>query len=132
MKLVAAYNGTRESKTALALAKKHAKLFNATLYVISSSEGGKAEDPEQIGQIHMDLQQIKADLEKEGIQGEVDHLARGLSPGEDIVTFASENDIDQVYVGIRKKSRTSKLILGSTAQFIILKCKCPVTSVNTN
>ena len=43
-----------------------------------------------------------------------------------------ERDVDQVYVGIRKKSRTSKLILGSTAQFIILKCKCPVTSVNTN
>jgi nucleotide-binding universal stress UspA family protein len=132
MKLVAAYNGTRESKTALALAKKHAKLFNAKLYVISSSEGGKAEDPEQIGKIQMDLQQIKADFEKEGIQGEVDQLARGLSPGEDIVTFAAENDVDQVYVGIRKKSRTSKLILGSTAQFIILKCKCPVTSVNTN
>ena len=62
----------------------------------------------------------------------MDQLARGLSPGEDIVTFAAENDVDQVYVGIRKKSRTSKLILGSTAQYIILKVKCPVTSVNTN
>jgi len=48
-----------------------------------------------------------------------------------IQTIASgvENDIDQIYVGIRKKSRTSKLILGSTAQFIILKAGCPVTSV---
>ena len=132
MKLVAAYNGTIESKTALELAKKHAKLFNATLLVISSSEGGKTEDPELIGKIQMDLKQIKKDLENEGILGEVDQLARGLSPGEDIVSFAAENDVDQVYVGIRKKSRTSKLILGSTAQYIILKCKCPVTSVNTN
>ena len=132
MKLVAAYNGTEESITALELAKKHAKLFNAKLLVISSSEGGKGEDPELIGKIQMELKQIKVDLEKEGIQGEVDQLVRGLSPGEDIVSFANENDIDQVYVGIRKKSRTSKLILGSTAQFIILKCKCPVTSVNTN
>ena len=48
MKLVAAYNGTEESKTALELAKKHAKLFNARLLVISSSEGGKGEDPEEI------------------------------------------------------------------------------------
>lgn len=132
MKLVAAYNGTKESKAALELAKKHAKLFNARLYVISSSEGGKGEDPEKIGKIQMDLKQIKADLEKEGIQGEVEELARGLTPGEDIVTFAAENEVDQVYVGIHKKSRTSKLILGSTAQFIILKCKCPVTSVNLN
>jgi nucleotide-binding universal stress UspA family protein len=132
MKLVAAYNGTKESKTALELAKRHAKLFNARLYVISSSEGGKGEDPEKIGQIQMDLKQIEVDLKSEGIQGEVDQLARGLTPGEDIVTFAAENEVDQVYVGIRKKSRTSKLILGSTAQYIILKCKCPVTSVNTN
>ena len=132
MKLVAAYNGTEESKTALELAKKHAKLFNAKLFVISSSEGGKGEDPDRIGRIQMDLKQIEADLENEGILGEVDQLARGLSPGEDIVTFAAENNVDQVYVGIRKKSRTSKLILGSTAQYIILKCRCPVTSVNTN
>ena len=132
MKLVAAYNGTEESKTALELAKKHAKLLDARLLVISSSEGGKGEKPEEIGKIEMDLKQIAADLEEEGIKGEVDQLARGLSPGEDIVTFAAENDVDQVYVGIRKKSITSKLILGSTAQFIILKCKCPVTSVNTN
>jgi nucleotide-binding universal stress UspA family protein len=132
MKLVAAYNGTKESKTALELAKQHAKVFNAKLYVISSSEGGKGEDPERIGRIRMELKQIEADLTQEGIQVEVEELVRGLSPGEDIVTFAAENDVDQVYVGIRKKSRTSKLILGSTAQFIILKCKCPVTSVNTN
>jgi len=132
MKLVAAYNGTKESRTALELAKQHAKVFNAKLYVISSSEGGKGEDPEKIGKIRMELKQIEADLAQEGIQVEVEELVRGLSPGEDIVTFAAENDVDQVYVGIRKKSRTSKLILGSTAQFIILKCKCPVTSVNTN
>ena len=132
MKLVAAYNGTEESKTALELAKKHAKLLNAKLIVISSSEGGKGENPEEIGKIEAHLRQIEKDLKEEGIDGKVTQLARGLSPGEDIVSFAAENDIDQVYVGIRKKSRTSKLILGSTAQFIILKCKCPVTSINTN
>jgi nucleotide-binding universal stress UspA family protein len=129
MKLVAAYNGTEESKKALNLAKAHAKLFNAKLLVISSSEGGKGEDPEEIGRIQVELKQIASDLEREGILGEVDQLARGLSPGEDIITFAAENDIDQIYVGIRKKSRTSKLILGSTAQYIILKADCPVTSV---
>ncbi|MBW1864310.1 MAG: universal stress protein, partial [Deltaproteobacteria bacterium] len=30
---------------------------------------------------------------------------------------------------IRKKSRTSKLLLGSTARYIILKASCPVISV---
>ena len=128
MKFLVAYNGTKESAAALELAKTHAKIFEAKLVVISSSEGGKGEKLEDINKIKSDLESIQEDLSKVGIECEVEQLARGLTPGEDIVMYAAENDIDQIYVGIRKKSRTSKLILGSTAQFIILKAKCPVTS----
>lgn len=129
MKFLAAYNGTKESQAALELAKTHAKMFDAELVVISSSEGGQGEKLEDINKIKHDLASIQEDISKDGIECEVEQLARGLTPGEDIVLFAEENEIYQIYVGIRKKSRTSKLILGSTAQFIILKAKCPVTSV---
>ncbi len=129
MKILVSYNGTKESKSALELAKTQAKIFDAKLVVISSSEGGQGEKLEDINKIKRDLESIQEDISKDGIECEVEQLARGLAPGEDIVLFAEENDIDQIYVGIRKKSRTSKLILGSTAQFIILKAKCPVTSV---
>jgi nucleotide-binding universal stress UspA family protein len=97
--------------------------------VVSSSEGGKGEKPEDINKIKGDLESIQKDISEDGIECEVEQLARGLTPGEDIVLFAEENDIEQIFVGIHKKSRTSKLILGSTAQYIILKAKCPVTSV---
>ena len=129
MKLLLAYSGTKESEAALELAKKHAKIFDARLLVVSSSEGGKGEKPEEISKIKNDLERVQKDISEDGIDCEVEQLARGLAPGEDIVLFAEENGIDQIYVGIRKKSRTSKLILGSTAQYIILKAKCPVISV---
>ena len=129
MKFLVAYNGTKESQSALELAKTHAKIFEAQLVVISSSEGGKGEKLEDINKIKRDLENIQEDLSKNCIECEVEQLARGLMPGEDIVLYAEENNIDQIYVGIHKKSRTSKLILGSTAQFIILKAGCPVTSV---
>ncbi len=129
MKILVSYNGTKESKSALELAQSQAKIFDAKLVVISSSEGGQGEKLEDINKIKRDLKSIQEDISKDGIECEVEQLARGLTPGEDIVLYAEENDIDQIYVGIRKKSRTSKLILGSTAQFIILKAKCPVTSV---
>jgi nucleotide-binding universal stress UspA family protein len=129
MKILVSYSGTKESEAALELAKKHAKLFDAKLLVVFSSEGGKGEKPEEINKIENDLESIQKDISQDGIECEVEQLARGLTPGEDIVLFAHENDIEQIYVGIRKKSRTSKLILGSTAQYIILKAKCPVTSV---
>jgi nucleotide-binding universal stress UspA family protein len=132
MKLLVAYSGTKESESALELAKTHAKTYDAKLMVVFSSEGGKGEKPEEmeeIRKIENDLERIQKDISEDGIACEVEQLVRGLTPGEDIVLFAEENDIDQIFVGIRKKSRTSKLILGSTAQFIILKAGCPVTSV---
>jgi nucleotide-binding universal stress UspA family protein len=129
MKILVAYNGTKESDAALQVAQTQAGIYNAKLVVVSSSEGGKGEKIEYINKIKQDLERIQRDISKDGLECEVEQLARGLTPGEDIVLYAEENDIDQIYVGIRKKSRTSKLILGSTAQFIILKAKCPVTSV---
>lgn len=129
MKFLVSYAGTKESEAALELAKSHAKIFGAKLLVISSSEGGKGEKPEDIAKIKLDLDRVKKEAANAGIDCEVEQLARGLTPGEDIVLYAEENEINQIYVGIRKKSRTSKLILGSTAQYIILKATCPVTSV---
>jgi len=129
MKILVAYKDTKESQLALEIAKTHSRVFNAKLLIVSSSEGGKGENPEEIGKMNMKLEKIKAALSQEGIQCEVTQLARGLSPGEDIVFFAEENNVDMIYVGIQKKSRTSKLLLGSTAQYIILKASCPVISV---
>lgn len=129
MKFLVAYSGTQEAEAALAVARTYAKIFKAQMVVVSSSEGGKGEKLEDINKIKVELERIQKDLTNAGIECQVEQLARGLTPGEDIVLFADENDIDQIFVGIRKKSRTSKLILGSTAQFIILKANCPVTSV---
>ncbi len=129
MKILVAYANTRESQLALELAKTHSRYFDAEILLVSSSEGGKGEDPEEISKMSIRLEEIKTALDQEGIPCEVTQLARGLSPGEDIVSFAEENRVDLIYVGIQKKSRTSKLLLGSTAQYIILKASCPVISV---
>jgi nucleotide-binding universal stress UspA family protein len=129
MKILVAYRDTKESQLALELAKTHSRYFDAEILLVSSSEGGKGEDPEEISKMTMRLEEIKTALVQEGIPCEVTQLARGLSPGEDIVFYADENHVDMIYVGIQKKSRTSKLLLGSTAQYIILKAFCPVISV---
>ena len=129
MKILVAYKDTKESQLALELAKTHSRYFDAEILLVSSSEGGKGEDPEEISKMTIRLEEIKAALNQEGLSCEATQLARGLSPGEDIVFYADENNVDMIYVGIQKKSRTSKLLLGSTAQYIILKAPCPVISV---
>jgi nucleotide-binding universal stress UspA family protein len=128
MKFLVAYaGGTKMDKAVLALAKKNAKLFNATLYIANSMEGAKEVDDLTMGS---NLETLKASIIKEGILCETHLLIRGLSPGEDIVEFAKDNNIDQIFIGIEKKSKVGKLVFGSNAQHIILEAPCPVVSVN--
>ena len=126
MQFLIGYNGSAEAKAALSLARDFAKTFSAKVYVMSSLEGGAGEKPEDINQAEQNLREAKDFFDEQGVECETHQMARGLTPGEDLVRFAEENQIDQIFVGIEKKSRTSKLILGSTAQFVILKAPCPV------
>ncbi len=128
MKILVGYNGSRAAKSALELAQKHAKAFKAKVYVLTSMEGGSKETVEEIRKAEQDLEKAKKTIENEQLECEVHQMVRGLSPGEDIVRFAEENSIDHIFVGVEKKSKTQKIILGSTAQYIILKADCPVTT----
>ena len=129
MKILVGYNGSDVAKSALAVARNYAKGLNAQVVVMTSMEGGGKETMEEISNVEQGLEYAKQFLEAEGVVCETHQLARGVSPGEDMVHFVEENDIDQLFVGVEKKSRTRKMFLGSTAQYVILKAPCPVTSV---
>ncbi len=129
MKFLVGYNGSVEAKAALSLARDFAKIFNAKVFVMASMEGGAGEKIKDINQAEQNLREAKEFFDEQGVECESHQMARGFTPGEDLVKFAEENQIDQIYVGIEKKSKTSKLLLGSTAQYVILKAPCPVITV---
>jgi nucleotide-binding universal stress UspA family protein len=52
-----------------------------------------------------------------------------MTPAEHLVLFAEQNEIDEIIIGVKMKSRVGKFILGSTAQHVILGAPCPVVSV---
>ncbi len=128
MKILVGYNGSKAAKSALDQAQKQAKAFNAKVYIVTSMEGGSKETVKEIRNAEQDLEDAKKIIEKEQLECEVHQMVRGLSPGEDIIKFAEDNSIDHIFVGVEKKSKTQKIILGSTAQYIILKADCPVTT----
>ena len=128
MKYLVGYNGGEASKRALELACEQAKKTNGLVYVVASMEGGRKEELKDIAAVEEFLQWAKDFLLKEKVQCETIQLARGLSPGEDLVKFAEDNAINRIYLGIEKKSRTRKILLGSTAQYVILKGPCPVVT----
>jgi nucleotide-binding universal stress UspA family protein len=41
----------------------------------------------------------------------------------------NENQIKEIVVGVKRRSKVGKLLMGSTAQYVILKADCPVITV---
>jgi nucleotide-binding universal stress UspA family protein len=123
------HDGSPASESALLLAADQAKLYDARIIVVTSLGGGSSETPADIGKATEYLRTAENLLKERGITCETHQLARGLNPAEDVVQFAEDNNIDMIFVGIKKKSRTQKIILGSNAQYIILKAPCPVVTV---
>jgi nucleotide-binding universal stress UspA family protein len=128
MKILVGYNGSSESQAALALAGDYAMQLGGHVMVVTSTEGGKGERPEDIAQAEAHLSEVKAMMNSQSITTEVFQTARGMSPGEDLVRLATEQAVDLIIVGVEKRSRAQKLLLGSTAQYVILKAPCPVLS----
>jgi nucleotide-binding universal stress UspA family protein len=129
MKILVGYDGTSSAKEALNLAKIHAKAFNASVDVITSMQKGTEHQREDIEQAERGLEYAKSVFEDSDIACKTHLLIRGLSPGEDLVEFAEENQVDEIIVGVKRRSKVGKLLMGSTAQYVILQAGCPVISV---
>ena len=129
MKIMVGYDGSNASKEAVKVAKKRAKDTDAKVYVLTSMVQGSEKEQEDIGKAERELDYVKAIFERDNIPCETHLLIRGLSPGEDIVNFAIEKRIDEIILGVEKKSKVGKFIFGSTAQYVILEAPCPVVTV---
>ena len=129
MNILVGYDGSYEAKDALKLAKNHAKAFNATVDVITSMVGANKNQYEDVRQAEVGLEYAKILLEKDNIHCETHLLIRGHSPGEEIVQFAEDNQINEIVVGVRRRSKVRKLLMGSTAQYLILNAPCPVVTI---
>jgi len=129
LKILVGYDGTNSAKEALNLAKSHAKVFGASVEVVTSMQKGTESERKLIEQAERGLEYAKSLFEEDGIACNTHLLIRGLSAGEDLVEFANENQIDQIVVGVKRRSKVGKLLMGSTAQYVILQAECPVITV---
>ncbi|MBT8331268.1 MAG: universal stress protein [Deltaproteobacteria bacterium] len=129
MKLLVGYDGTNSAKEALNLAKSHAKAFGASIQVVTSMHKGTESERQEIEQAERGLEYARSLFEEANITCNTHLLIRGLSAGEDLVEFANENQIGQIIVGVKRRSKVGKLLMGSTAQYVILQADCPVVTV---
>jgi nucleotide-binding universal stress UspA family protein len=128
MKLLVAYDEDTLSSKVLDMALKRAKESNAYVFLVHTSSSDTRKD--EFSKLEQRLDEIQQDVfEKNGVKCEYHILVRGQSPGEDIVEFASKKNVDEIVIGIEKRSKVGKLMFGSTARYVILESHCPVFTV---
>jgi nucleotide-binding universal stress UspA family protein len=129
MKILVGYDASNAANDALKLAVIHAKAFNAQVVVVTSLTGGTVTDQVEIQSAEENLEMAKKIFIKEQIDCETHLLVRGMTPAEDVVQFAKENHVDEIIIGVKRRSKVGKILFGSNAQYIILKAHCPVVSI---
>ena len=129
MKILVGYEESRVADAALNLALEHARAFGAEVLIVTSLEQSPTLKIEDIDKAENRLEKIKKPFTAEDIPCEARATVSYQSPGEDLVSFAKENDVDEIIVGVRRRSKVGKLVFGSTAQYVILEADCPVVAV---
>jgi len=129
MSIVVGYVLSPEGDAALDAAIGEAKLRGLGLFVLHSSRGGYAESEEEILAYRAAGAAIRERLSHEGIEYEVHGYVLGNPPSRDVLRVAQDQNAELIVIGIRRRSRVGKLILGSTAMEILLDAPCPVLAV---
>lgn len=99
-----------------------------TVFAVNSLIGGDDTDDKAVLAGRDAVEYIEESL-GDTLTVEPHQFIRGNSAADDIKKFAGENDVDEVVIGIRKRSPTGKVVFGSTAQDILLSSSLPVVSV---
>jgi nucleotide-binding universal stress UspA family protein len=130
MKFMVCYDGSPRAKEALRVAQRHAKVWNAKLEVVNAMERIEPLKHTRVKMMEEQLaNEVKDILGGDDPPYDVQLLLTDLTAGEQLVIFAEEDKIDQIFLGILKKSKVGKFLFGSTAQYVILHASCPVVTV---
>jgi nucleotide-binding universal stress UspA family protein len=139
-KLLCATDGSHESEKAVAYAiefvkKCGGKLAFLTVDSLTSEQAAhtyfwdskllKAGD----ALVHNELGAARRAAEAAGLQDVACLTTNGRDPAEAIVAYAEAHGYDHIVLGSAGRTGLNRLMLGSVAQAVVVKARCPVTIV---
>ncbi|MBT2521523.1 universal stress protein [Arthrobacter sp. ISL-28] len=127
MSIVVGYVPTAEGAAALDRAIIEAQRNQSRLVIINSSRGDALVDKRYVPA--EDLAAVTERLEREGVEHLVLQPVRGHDAANEVLDAAEKYRADLIVIGLRKRTPVGKLIMGSTAQQILLEASCPVLAV---
>jgi nucleotide-binding universal stress UspA family protein len=129
MKILVCYDRREETGKIFKVAQMHAKAFNASVVIVTTIAAGSRESAEMEKKAKAVFDTEIANFESANITCEAVILHHGVSEEDELLEFARKNEIDQIILGARKRSKLGKFLIGSVAQHLILGSVCPVLTV---
>ncbi|MCI9889125.1 universal stress protein [Micrococcales bacterium 31B] len=127
MTVVLGYVPSQVGRSALQAALAAAIERAEPLLVINTTRN--PDDPGSRLATGADLEALHAILESSGVEYEVRQFVSESTAADDVLSAAEERNASLIVVGVRRRDRLGKILLGATAQSILLDAACPVLSV---
>ena len=127
MTIVVGYVPTPEGEAALDAAIAEAGLRDQPLHVVNSTRGDVLADPRLASE--QALADVRSKLADAGVVFEIEQPIAGREAADEVVDAADRVSAGLIVIGLRRRTRTGKLITGSQAQRILLEAHCPVLAV---
>lgn len=129
MSIVVGYIDTPEGNAALEHAVAEAKLREERLVVLHSAEGGSSQSATEALANAEAIAAVEARLQAEGVDYSTHDYVRGNTPAQDVMAAVRDHGGTMIVIGIRARSATGKLLLGSNALDILHATTVPVLCV---
>ena len=124
-KILLAYVPSATSEAAFDFAVEEAERRDASLLVLASE---RAPDPRKARGV-TDQRPLQERLEETGLGFELRTVPKRDDPADDILDAVEHDDVDLVILGIRKRTPSGKILLGSTSQRVAIESPVPVVMV---
>lgn len=128
MKILVGYDGSAPSQRALTVAQKRAKALNAQLHVFTSAHNGNLGAPKNT-RLQTGLKDAEMMCNACGLDCQIEMSDFKLTVGEDLIRYANEHKVDEIVIGLRKRSQLGKMLFGSNSRHILMEAPCPVLTV---
>ena len=127
MSIVVGYIPSPLGEAALAAGVQEARRRQTGLVVVNSSQGHAFVDPRFA--VPEQVAELEQRLASEGVDVTVVQSATGREAADEILAAADDHDAELVVIGVRHRTAVGKLLLGSTAQKVVLEARTPVLAV---
>ena len=116
-----------QGEAAIDAAVEEAGRRDARLHVVNASSGESFVDNGIANDAQLDA--LRERLSGNGIEHDVVQSVGRLDPADEILEAAQRLSASLVVLGIRRRTPVGKLLMGSTAQRVLLQAGCPVLAV---